>query len=115
MGNTKTWAIMVIVLTTFVTALAQVFLKKGASALGTGTLTFSLVLGLVFYGFGAALFFIALKGGEVSVLVPFLATTYVWVALLGKGVFGESVSLFTWLGIFLVVLGIVLVGKGGTV
>jgi len=115
MSRTKPWAIAIMIVTTFCTSFAQVFLKQGASALTTSFLPLSLLLGFGLYGLGAGLFFVALKGGEVSVLVPFFATSYLWVALLGQMFFGEVVNLFTWSGIGLVVLGIGLVAKGGSI
>ncbi len=115
MSKTKSWAIAIMIVTTFCTSFAQVFLKQGASALATSFLPVSLLIGFGLYGLGAGLFFIALKGGEVSVLVPFFATSYLWVALLGQMFFGEVVNIFTWVGIGLVVFGIGLVGKGGNV
>lgn len=60
-----------------------------------------LALGLLFY-------YIALEKGEVSVVVPLTAIYPIVSVILGYAILKERPSLFQWIGIFLVVVGTML-------
>ena len=72
---TKIWPILIILITTFLVAFAQFFLKLGANILPA--VSINLFIGLVLYGIGAILFIVALCFEEVSVLVPIFALNFV--------------------------------------
>jgi undecaprenyl phosphate-alpha-L-ara4N flippase subunit ArnE len=55
---------------------------------------------------------IALKGGEVTVLYPIIATSYVWVAFGSSYFFGEIISLLRWTGIIFIIIGIIMINFG---
>ena len=55
---------------------------------------------------------LSLRGGEVSVLFPIIATSYIWVSFLSVFFLGEKMSFFRWLGVVSIVLGISLIGYG---
>ena len=65
----------------------------------------ALALGLLFY-------YLALEGGRVSVVVPLTATYPVAAALLGVAALGERPSASQWLGVALVVAGVMLLLSG---
>lgn len=112
--KTKFWAIGLVVLVTALTSVAQLFFKIGADSLVLSKLytNWPLGLGLVIYGFGAVLLIIALKHGEVTVLYPVIATSYIWVALFSWRLFNESLGFVKLLGIISIVIGIVLISFG---
>ncbi len=114
--KTKLWAIGLMILTTLLTSSAQIFYKKGAEKLTFNLLSiitnYPLLTGLFLYGIGAVLMITALKGGELTVLYPIIATSYIWVALLSSLIFHESLNLLRWLGILAIVFGVVFVGVG---
>ena len=66
---------------------------------------------MVLYGSSALLFVWALKHGKLSVLYPLIGTSYIWVSLFATRFLGESLSVFQWLGIVLIVSGIALVAR----
>lgn len=111
------------ILCTFFTSIAQIFLKKGAAGLlfnqGSVGLFFSilgnfpLIIGCFLYGMAAIIFIIALKGGDLSVLYPIIATSYFWVTLLSQFYLGEKINFLKWTGVFIIFLGISIVGFGG--
>jgi len=68
--------------------------------------------GLALYAVGAGIMIIALRGGELSVLYPIIATSYIWVGILSHFFFGEDLNFFRWSGIFLIVIGIACIGFG---
>ena len=70
------------------------------------------MIGLVIYGIAAALMITAFKGGEVSVLYPIIATSYIWVSLLSSYFFNETINLFRWMGILIIISGIIFISLG---
>ncbi|MDO8480428.1 MAG: EamA family transporter [Nanoarchaeota archaeon] len=110
------WAILLMVLTTVFTSTAQVLYKFGVKNFEftfLGLLTnYYLIGGLALYGLGAVLMLIALKGGELTVLYPIIATSYIWVGLLSSHFFGEILNALRWSGILAIVAGVVFVSLG---
>jgi drug/metabolite transporter (DMT)-like permease len=112
----KPSAFVLMFLCTFLTAFAQFFYKRGAATL---SLSFSgiflntfLYLGVLLYLAGAVLMIIALRSGELSVLYPIIATSFIWVNLISAHQLHEAISLFKWLGVAAIILGISLIGFG---
>jgi uncharacterized membrane protein len=68
--------------------------------------------GIGFYGVSTAMFIPALKGGELSVLYPLVALTYVWVSLLSVKFLNEKMNKMKWIGILLILFGVTLIGIG---
>jgi undecaprenyl phosphate-alpha-L-ara4N flippase subunit ArnE len=114
--KTKLWAILLMVFVTFLTTLAQIFYKWGVATLKFDFFSiitnYLLITGVVIYAIGAALMILALRGGELSVLYPIIATSYIWVGMLSYFLFREDVSLLRWLGIFAIFFGVVFINIG---
>lgn len=114
--TTKKWAIAIILTGTLLNSIAQVLYKFGAERL---TLSISslltnyfLMIGLSIYAVSAIALLIALKGGELSVLYPLIATSYVWVSFLSIYFFNEIMNVYKWLGIIVIILGVTFIGMG---
>ncbi|MBI5393111.1 hypothetical protein HZA96_04530 [Candidatus Woesearchaeota archaeon] len=116
MGKTKNWAIFLMIVTTFLTSIAQIFLKKGANVLQFNFFSlitnYNLIIGIILYGLAAVLLIIALRGGELSVLYPMISTSYIWVALLASYFFGELFSITKIIGIIAIIIGVTFIGIG---
>jgi undecaprenyl phosphate-alpha-L-ara4N flippase subunit ArnE len=69
-------------------------------------------MGVISYAIGAILLIIALKYGDLSLIYPFVALSFIWVALLSIVIFHERISLINWLGIFIIIIGVSLIGYG---
>lgn len=114
--KTKAWAILTVLFTTILTSCAQILYKIGADRLDftvLGLLTnYHLIIGLFLYAIGAGAVIIAFRGGEVSVLYPIIATSYIWVSFLSMMFLGEMMNVYKWLGILSIVSGIILIGYG---
>jgi len=110
----QTLGIYVIIFCTLITSSAQILLKKGANVLFITPIytNWALAAGLGCYIVGAGLMIYALKKGEVSVLYPIFATSYIWVTIISAFLFGEPLSATKIGGVALVVLGISLVSRG---
>ena len=113
---TKLWAVMLILITTFLTSTAQIFYKIGSSTLSANLFeiitNYYLISGLFIYAVGAILMIVSFRGGEVSVLYPIVAMSYIWVTLLSAGFLGEKVNSFKIVGVMSIIGGIVLIGLG---
>jgi multidrug transporter EmrE-like cation transporter len=69
--------------------------------------------GYCLYGISTVLLVIALKDGELSLLYPVIALTYVWVTVLSFLIFHDQINQWKLLGIALIVAGVGVLGKGG--
>ena len=114
--STKLWAILTILFTTLLTSSAQILWKIGSGSL---TLDIAKILtnyyilgGILLYVIGGVLLIISFRGGEVSVLYPIIATSYIWVSLLSVRFLGEIMSIFKWIGISAIIAGIIFIGYG---
>jgi multidrug transporter EmrE-like cation transporter len=102
---------------TLLGAAAQILLKTGANqishpgvlALLTNT---PLIAGLSLYGVSTVLLVLALRDGELSLLYPVIALTYVWVTALSFLVFHERANPVKLLGIAIIVVGVGVLGRG---
>ena len=72
-----------------------------------------LVTGYVLYGINTLMMVLALREGELSLLYPIIALTYVWVTLLSYSLLHEPPNLYKNVGIATIVVGVVVLGRGG--
>ena len=114
--STKSWAVFTVLATTLLTSSAQILWKKGSAALAFNVSSiitnYYLIAGLLLYIVGGALLIISFRGGEVSVLYPIFATSYIWVSLLSIKFLGEVMNFFKWIGIISIIIGIAFIGFG---
>jgi len=93
-------------------------MKFGANLIGhhglVGLLTnIPLLAGYSLYGLSTVLLVLALKDGELSLLYPVIALTYVWVTVLSILIFHDKVNPFRIAGIATIVLGVTVLGRAG--
>ncbi|MBW2968145.1 hypothetical protein KY362_06685 [Candidatus Woesearchaeota archaeon] len=114
--KTDKTAIIGILFCTVLTGLAQIFLKLGVMDFRldmTLMQNYYLFLGLFLYGGGLLVMTFSFKHGELSVLYPFIALSYVWVQIISYLFIGESANMFKISAIALIILGVSLIGFGG--
>ena len=113
---TKLWAALLVLFTTLLTSSAQLLYKFSSATLELNIISiltnYYLIAGIVLYAIGGILIIISFRGGEVSVLYPIIATSYIWVSLLSVKFLGEVMNAFKWLGILAIILGIASIGYG---
>ena len=102
--------LLAVVACTLLTSVARVFWKLAANRLPDIVTNWPLLAGFTLYGIAAIALLYMLKTGEVSVIMPIFATSYVWVALLSAYFFDESIAPLKWAGIALIVVGVIIVG-----
>jgi drug/metabolite transporter (DMT)-like permease len=71
-----------------------------------------LIAGYALYGLNTLLMVLALRKGELSMLYPIIALTYVWVTLLSYTLLHEPPNVFKNCGIALIVVGVAVLGSG---
>ena len=101
---------------TILGAAAQVLMKIGlghpvqSGLLGYVT-SLPLLAGYCLYGLNTVLLVFALRDGELSILYPIIALTYVWVTILSVVLFHETMNFFKVAGVAVVVIGVAVMGK----
>lgn len=73
-----------------------------------------LLLGFFCYGIGAVFMLVAYRYGELSVLQPMLSMNYVLSVILGVLVLHEAITFNKAIGIFIITLGVILIGGGSS-
>lgn len=115
----KNKAIIFIVLCTIFTSAGQILWKSGLARIDFSNLltflNFPFILGFVSYGLGLLLMLAAFAKGDLSVVYPILATSYVWVSLFSPMFFPtDSMNLWKWLGVGTILLSVSLLGYGSS-
>lgn len=109
-------AIPIVLICTIFTTIGQLLFKQGSFTFTWDIMSiltnFPLILGLASYGLGAVLLIFALRYGELSIIYPFVALTFVWVAIGSYAFFGESFTPVKIMGILLIILGTVYISRG---
>ena len=107
---------------TLLGAAAQILIKSGAGALGphasilqtaVGMITIpALFFGYALYGVYTVVLILALRHGELSVLYPVIALTFVWVTIASALVFHEEMNAAKLVGITIIMGGVAVLGRG---
>ena len=115
--KTKWWAIALMIPCTLFTSAGQILYKIGAESLSLeiSSIIFNipLIAGLLSYGVGVIFLITAFRGGELSVLYPIIATSYIWVSLASSFLLEtDYMNEYKWIGVLIIVLGVSLIGWG---
>jgi drug/metabolite transporter (DMT)-like permease len=113
---TPLWAIALALFAQVIGSFGALGLKLGARHFSLRPLAllrnYYLMGGLAGYGGSSVLVLIALKHGELSVIYPMVALTYVFVALLSQWLLKERMTVPKWIGICLILAGVSAIGLG---
>lgn len=99
---------------------AQVLMKIGASNMDHPTLAAKLLsmianppllAGYCLYGLSTVLLVLALRHGQLSILYPVIALTYVWVSILSVAIFHERMTPLKIAGVAIIVIGVAVLGR----
>lgn len=106
----KLWVLALVAFCSVLGAVGQIFFKLASKDLAFNVMAllgnWKLILGLSLYGAATILFMVALRHGNVSVLYPIIALSYVWVTILSTVFLGEVFSAYKWFGIGFILLGV---------
>lgn len=116
---TKAQSVGLVFICTVLGAAAQVLMKIGGTQLQHFEVArilndLPLIAGYALYGINTVLLMLALRDGELSLLYPVIALTYVWVTILSVFFFHEEVNLMKVAGIAIIMGGVIVLGRAGT-
>jgi multidrug transporter EmrE-like cation transporter len=114
--STPVSSMLLVLLAAFVGSFGAVFLKWGAGRLHRNlrSLVFNwrLALGVGFYLLSSFFFVLGVRQGELTILYPMVSLGYVWTLLWSRLFFNEAVTRNKFVGVGLVLAGIVLLSLG---
>ena len=110
-------SILLVFSCTVLGAAAQILMKLGMAhftpSLPAILTNYLLLAGYALYGVNTLMLVLALREGELSMLYPIIALTYVWVTLLSYALLREPPNLYKNVGIATIVIGVAVIGRGG--
>ena len=110
---TQLWAMGLVIAAAVLGAIGQLNFKLGSDNLSLKIRDLLrnryLFIGVILYGISTVMFIVSLKGGELSVLYPLVATSYIWTTLLAKKVLNEKINVYKWAGVAMIILGVVFI------
>jgi drug/metabolite transporter (DMT)-like permease len=99
--------IILIILASIFVCFGQLFWKMSES-----NNIILILLGFALYTIGALTMIFAYRFGSLSVLQPFLSASYVLSTILGFLVLNEPLLVSKIIGIFIIIIGIIMIGGG---
>jgi multidrug transporter EmrE-like cation transporter len=109
-------SILLVILASFIGSFGAVFLKAGAGRLQRRlhSLIFNwrLAAGVLFFLLSSYFFLLGVKNGELTVLYPMVALGYLWTLLWSRIFFGEPFTRNKFVGLGLILAGLVCLGFG---
>lgn len=113
---TSVSAIIYMLIAAVFASCGQIFFKFAANrTMDVASFIFNpfLYLGIGAYGTGLLFMLKALRRGELTVIYPILATSFIWVSLAAPIFFKtDFMTMQKWMGILIIILGVTLVSKG---
>ena len=115
-SKSKAYAIQTAVLCTIIMSFSQILWKIGSASLGTDIikdiLNEPLFAGFILYAICAVMMVVALRGEELSTIYPIFALSFVFVNILAAMILHESLNIYKWIGIIVIIFGITFIGFG---
>jgi len=108
------WKIILLTaLAAFIGSIGQLEFKRGADNLQFDIkmllTNYHLILAVAVYAVSTVLYVYALNKGQLSILYPIIATSYIWTLLFSKIFLKEQIGLTSWAGVFFILLGVTLI------
>src|SRR3989344_1089160 len=102
-------SVILVLCASLLLSIAQLLLKKASETFEpsfAGIIQLPLIAGIALLGVTAVMFIIALKDGELTILYPLMAMSYVWVAIASPLLFNDSLNGWKIAGIGSIILGV---------
>lgn len=111
-------SILLVFACTILGSAAQLLIKTGMSHFSPHVMALvtnvPLIAGYTLYGINTLMMVLALRNGEMSMLYPIIALTYVWTTLLSYTLLREPSNIYKDVGIVTIVLGVAVMGRRGS-
>ncbi|VEB98034.1 Undecaprenyl phosphate-aminoarabinose flippase subunit ArnE [Cedecea lapagei] len=102
--------IALIILASLLSCGGQLCQKQAAQGTGRRHLVLWLGLAIVLLGLGMLVWLLVLQHVEVSVAYPMLSLNFIFITLAARWIWKEKISVHHWLGVILIILGIIALG-----
>jgi uncharacterized membrane protein len=115
MTGTPITSILLVITASVIGSMGAVYLKLGAEPLRYGwkhALNFKLAAGVALFLGSSVFYLLGIRRGELSVLFPMVSISYVLGAFWSRLFFGEKFTRAKFLGLALIMIGVVFVGLG---
>ncbi len=99
--------ILLIIFSALTTSIGQLCWK-----LSMGEINIYLVIGFALYGFGGFIMIASFKFGSLSVIHPFMCSSYIFEYIWGYMILGEDLSPAKVIGGIILIIGVMLIGGG---
>ena len=110
-------SIVLVLACTVLGTLAQILMKTGMEHFRPEPMAlltnFALIAGYALYGINTVMLVLALREGELSVLYPIIALTYVWVTLVSYIHLHEEPNIYKNVGVTAIIVGVIVIGRAG--
>ncbi|MGC8676000.1 MAG: hypothetical protein ACP5T3_00590 [Candidatus Micrarchaeia archaeon] len=110
MNESKKTYSLILLLSTFLGALGQVFFKIGVMSAARLLLLVYIFIGIIFYLVSTVVYFYVLSRTHLSWTYGFTGLSYIFASLMAFAFLGEQVPLLRWLGIATIAIGTFLIG-----
>ncbi|MFQ5474619.1 MAG: EamA family transporter [Candidatus Nanoarchaeia archaeon] len=113
--ETYLWAIGFAVIGSVFSSIGSLFLKRAADETENFwrlIMTRKYMIGGFFYGVSFILGLAAYRGGDLSIIYPVFALSYVWTSFLSIKYLEEDMNSWKWTGVVCILLGVFLLGFG---
>ncbi|MFH1409291.1 MAG: EamA family transporter [Nanoarchaeota archaeon] len=113
---TNILSIIAVIFASLMGGYASILMKKASASFGISIRklirNYPLIIAVALYGISTLIYIPALKYGELSVLYPLVAMTYIWTSLFSVRLLGEKMNNWKWMGIGFILLGVASIGAG---
>src|SRR5262249_31060176 len=110
-------SIILVFACTILGTVAQILMKTGMEHFKPDVVALitnvPLIAGYALYGINTVMLVLALREGELSVLYPIIALTYVWVTLAAYIRLHELPNVYKNVGVASIILGVIVIGRSG--
>ncbi|NIF47606.1 4-amino-4-deoxy-L-arabinose-phosphoundecaprenol flippase subunit ArnE [Enterobacter sp. Ap-1006] len=102
--------IALIILASLLSCGGQLCQKQAAQGAGRRHLMLWLGLSVLLLGLGMLVWLLVLQHVEVSIAYPMLSLNFIFITLAARWIWKERISAHHWLGVMLIILGIIALG-----
>ncbi|MGV8163171.1 MAG: EamA family transporter [Candidatus Nanoarchaeia archaeon] len=101
---------------TFLTATAQYLWKTNSSFHNIQEFIFNpwIITGFIIYFLASILYIYALKNNQISIVFPMISISFIWATIISILLLNEKADFFNYLGIALIIIGVIVLGRGAT-